>query len=488
MLYKNKIFIIIIFSLFLLIIYKNKIYANNVIKKNINKKNKQYIYIKNNVFLIKINKKNNKIENILFNYYKNKIKNSYLFKKIIKNNFLNIKIKKIYKKKNKIINFKIKKKIFFKDKIILLSYINNKKNINIYNKITINKNSYDISIDYIIKNNFKKKINIIYENKLAKFKKENNNEYKEQNISYLDDKKNFYKYNINEIDKNISIKKKINWISIYEKYFIYTIIPINKKNNNIYIKKNNNILSINLINKYEINKNQKKKIKLKLWIGPKLNNLNEIISDKLDLTIDYGLLSFISKPLFSMLSNINKITNNWGYSIIILTIILKLITYPLNKKQHKSFLLIEKIQKKIKKIKEKYKNNKDKINNKIIKIYKKYNINPFNDILLLLIQIPIFISVYNILTIPIELQESKFIFWINDLSLHDKYYILPIIMGISVYLLQINNIKKKNKTNIIFPTLISIFLINFPSGLLLSYIINNFITLIQQKINKKNKN
>ncbi len=483
MLYKKKTFIIIIFFLSLLIIYKNKIYANNIIKKKIiNKKNKQYIYIKNNVFLIKINKKNNKIENILFNYYKNKNKNSYLFKKIIKNNFLNIKIKKIHKKKYKTINLKIKKKIFLKNKIILLSYINNKKNINIYNKIIINKDSYNILIDYIIQNKSKKKINIIYKNKLAKFKKENNNEYKEQNISYLDNKKYFYKYNINEINKNILIKKKINWISIYEKYFIYTLIPINKKNNNINIKKNNNILTINLINKYTLNKNQKKKIKLKLWIGPKLNNLNNLVSDNLDLTIDYGLLSFISKPLFLLLSNINKITNNWGYSIIILTIILKLLTYPLNKKQHESFILIKKIQKKIKKIKKKYKKNKNKINNKIINLYKKYNINIFKDIILLLIQIPIFISVYNILTIPIELQESNFIFWINDLSSYDKYYILPIIMGISIYILQTNNLKKKNNNiNIIFPILISIFLINFPSGLLISYITNNLITIMQQK-------
>ncbi len=472
--YINKIFIFII--LMINILFNINICKCNIIKKNkielLNKNilNNKNILIKNNVFVLKINKKNGNLKYIKLIKYNKKYK---ILKKK-NNNFLNLKIKNIIYKKKKL--------------LILLE--KNKNNIIYKKKIIIDKNSYKIKYIYKIENNSnkKKKIKII-KNLIQKINKDNK---KELNISYIikNDKK-INTLNIENI-KKINIENKIHWISLFEKYFIICLV---NKNNNIkdyiYINKEKKIIKIKNLNFYKIYPKQNKTIKNYIWIGPKLNNTLNKVGYHLDDTINYGILWFICKPLFYILKKINNITNNWGYSIIIITMLIKLITYPINKLQYKYNLKITKIQKKINKIKKKYKD-KNIIDKKIIDIYKKNNINPFINLLLIFSQLPIFISMYNILTIPVELQNSKFIFWIKDLSKYDKYFILPIIMSISVYINQIYIYEKKdenyNNLNKLTPIIFGIFSLYFPSGLLIYYIFNNFFTSIQQIIIEKNIN
>ncbi len=473
--------IIIIIFLNLIILKNNfsKTNYNNIFNNNIKKNFSNNIYIKNNKILIKINKNNSKIKKIyIIKYDKNiKLNNK-------KNNYNILTNIKLNNKNN--VKFKIKKVKFIKNNIILIS----KRKINnlIYiENIKINKNLYNINYKYILinKTNKIKKINLT--NKIIKKNKIYNNDI---NIAYHTYDK-LYKFNINNIYNKIKKNIYLYWISIYEKYYllswienipIYKKITINKINNNILIK-NKKI--------YTLYPYKKKIINLKLLISPKLNNYLNNISKNLDSIIEFGYLNIINKYLFNLLNKINLIVNNWGYSIIILTILFKIITYPLNKIQYLSLLKIKKIQYKIKKIKNKY-NNNNLINKKIINLYKKYNINPFINLLITIIQIPILISMYNILTIPIELKKSNFILWIKDLSTYDKYYILPILMSISLYLTYDNDIINQNNKiknyNIITSILIGIFSIHFPSGVLLYYIINNITTLIQQKIIKKLSN
>ncbi len=478
MFYKNKLFILII----LFILCLNNSISKNKYKDNYNNNNKikkKYIYIKNNVFIIKINKNNNKINKIFFLKYKNNFNKNYKLinnkkKEYIINNNILLNIKK------KII-FKINKIIYKNNKIILISEIKN-NNIIFIKYIIFNKDNYKIFIKYFIKNNSKKNINIYTINKLIQ-KIDNN-----KKIGLLYNNNNFIKSNLYNINNKNIINKNLNWISIFEKYFIVTFIPLNNIKTNIFIKKYNNLIKIGYKNSYKILPKKEKYIKFKLWIGPKLNNILNKISPKLDLTIEYGKLWFLSKPLFKILSFINSKINNWGYSIIILTFLIKIVTHPLNKIQYKLFLKIKKIEPEIKKIKKKYSNNNKKINYEIIKLYKKWKINPFINLFIIISQIPIFISIYNLLIIPIELKNSKFIFWIKDLSNYDRYYILPIFMSITIYFLQKNyknnnnNNINNNYINIIISSIFTIFFLYLPSGLLIYYIINNILNIIQQKI------
>ncbi len=508
--FKNNLLSLIIFIILLSPIKKN-ILNNNFVFSNtkINKENK-YLSIKNNVFTIKINKYNNNIENINLLKYKDFQQNLLNLIKI-KEQFELINTKKI---KN-IINYH--KKYYTQLNNIKIKYIKNKnfKKIILLSNHTINKikhekyliiknNSYNINIQHKITNNSNKIIYIKFINKIKQPIINNNlndsNKYKK--ISYFTDKKKYQEYEPENIkSENLNIKTKSGWISIPEKYFLISIIPTIDNNINyfnIFSQYNNNNESFNIgykTNNITIKPKETKIIKYKLWIGPKLSDELNKISPDLNQTINYGILKFLSKPLFNIIKIINYKTHNLGLSVIIITIILKLITYPLNKLQYISLLKIQNIQKKINKIKKKYKYEKNEINKHIINIYKKYRINPLTNLIITLIQIPIFISIYNIINTSIEFKNSPFIFWIKDLSKSDPYFILPILMGLSVFILQnktskINNDKINKQIEFITSIIFTVLSLWFSSGLIIHYITNNILTIIQQEIiifNKKNE-
>lgn len=197
---------------------------------------------------------------------------------------------------------------------------------------------------------------------------------------------------------------------------------------------------------------------------------------------------FISKPIYWILCKINLVIINWGFSIIILTILIKFILLPFSYISYTTIIKIRKIKPILNNIEKKYKKDKKKLTEEIIKIYTKEKINPFNNCLPIIIQTPIFISLYWTLTKSIELKNSPFILWIKDLSLMDPYFILPITMGLSILIQQKINNKENNKTNIIkiLPILFTLFFLWFPSCLLIYWITNNIISIIQQYLIIKN--
>ncbi len=499
---KIPILLLIVILLFNTINLKSK--TKNIInlKKTINKNiEKKYIYIKNNLSLIKINKYTGNIEKTKLLKYtkKDKYKNNYPIsnnkKKIYKiNTQINLKENN---KEEKII-FNSYKKIFKKPKYLIIRLESKNNNIKYIKDIILNNNSYKIDILYKLNNNTNKNIKINVINEITQYinkKKNNNNIYydqNEQNIAYFTKNKKYKNFTFENIKNDIQKNKELNWIAMFEKYFLVTLIPNKTKDTKIFIKKNNdNTITIGYKNIININTKENKYIKNKLWIGPKLIKEINYIEPNLGLTIDYGKFWYITKYLFKILISIYRITNNLGYSIILLTIIIKILVYPFIKIQHQSINKIKKIQPEIEKIKKKYKKNKIKFNIKIIKLYKEKNINPLNGILGILTQIPTFFAVYNIISIPIEFKGANFILWLKDLSSPDKYNFLPIIMGISIYISQKlyvseNEIKKipiyTKISQTILPITFTILSFYFSSGILIYYITNNIITLIQQEI------
>ncbi|CAL4317750.1 membrane protein insertase YidC [Buchnera aphidicola] len=377
-----------------------------------------------------------------------------------------------------------------------------KKNI-LYRKIFIfKKGKYDVNIDYDILNLSKKKIEIQLLNELqqnANVLETEKNKYKQnlmlhtfRGTAYSSLQNNFKKYKFEDIisNKQLSVKTNTGWIAMVQQYFSTAWIP-KEKNIIDYIytfKSKKNLVNIAYISKkIYINPNSHKKISSILWIGPEIQDKMRLLAPNLDLTIDYGWFWFISHPLFQLLRYLYRLVGNWGISIMLITLIIKLLMYPLTRVQYKSMIKMRKIQPKIDLIKEKFSNDKRKLSQEIMMLYQKEKINPLGGCLPVLLQMPIFLGLYYMLTSSIELRHAPFLLWIRDLSSYDPYYILPILMGLSMFLTQktsLNDISDpmQKKAMYFMPFIFVFFFLWFPSGLVLYYISNNLITMIQQKL------
>ncbi|QJC36701.1 membrane protein insertase YidC [Enterobacteriaceae endosymbiont of Donacia simplex] len=529
---KNNI-IIIIFCLCSVVILGNwqKIYSyikNNtkpVINENIINIDNKYknisnitknnnILVKTNKFLLQINPYGGTIEKVQLLDYLDKLNSKKFFTLLRKNCDFIYQIKsgivqKNNLKKNKFFNqdFKFFSKSynfnFKKNKNILkipLFFI--KKNI-LYIKIfSFTKDTYLVNISHQIFNKSKKPIRLGIFGQIDKssytpkkyldHQQNNISTNMFNNVAVSTENNKFKKYKFSNILKNkkINISANSGWIAMLQQYFTSVwIIPKLPKKNTIYIKKLfTNVISIGFKSaNYLILPGKKYNFSSKLWIGPKIQEKMSKIAPFLDLTIDYGFFGFLSKPLFQLLNLLFNLIGNWGFSIIIITLIIRILTYPLSKQQYIAIAKMNFLQPKIKKIKEIFGDNKEKFTKEIISLYKKENLNPLSGFIPFIIQMPIFLSLYYTLTNSVELRHASFIFWIKDLSSQDPYYILPIIMSITMLIIQKISQNSFNKDSIqekftyIIPIIFSLFFLWLPSGLVLYYIVNNLITILQQK-------
>ncbi len=467
MFYKNKkIFNILIILISILITNINISFAKN--KFNLPKNKIKYFTLKNNYLVNFINKDypyNIKSKLIKINNYDlNTQDNSKLIDKHLQ------KITYLNKIKNLYLLEKHKKSLY-------ITYIKN--NIKYIKKITLYEKSHCINITLYIKNTSQKNKIINFINTTKFVINKDLNKYK---LAYLNNKNKYQEFTLKNI-KNKKIQSK--WIALIKNNFINTWIfkenkKLNKKNFSIKNKKNiiyikNNIKNINIL------PNKTEKIKIKFYYGLKLYNLLENINPYLTNTIKYQPLNIISQNIFKFINFINKYIHNWGYSLIIFSIILKIFFLPLNIMQNNILRKIQKIQFKIQNLKQFKKTN---INKKIISIYRKNNFNIINLLFPTIIQILTFISLYKILSKLIELKNINFL-WIKDLSTYDHYYILPIIMVLSSYDSQKNK-KNSIELNILTSFILLLCSIWVPSSITIYCIINNIINILFNKIKNKN--
>jgi YidC/Oxa1 family membrane protein insertase len=221
------------------------------------------------------------------------------------------------------------------------------------------------------------------------------------------------------------------------------------------------------------------------YIGPKDFKVLNSIDAKLTSIIEYGYITFFAKPVFTFLMMIHDYVGNWGWSIVILTLIIRLLLYPLTYKGMVSMQKLKDLAPKIKDIQEKHKNNPQKASAAMMELYKKNGANPMGGCLPLLLQIPVFFAIYRVLLNAIELKQAEWILWINDLSMMDPYFILPILMGGTMYLQQVitpNTIADPMQQKIfrLLPVIFIFFFMTFPAGLTLYWFVNNLFSLAQQ--------
>ncbi len=277
------------------------------------------------------------------------------------------------------------------------------------------------------------------------------------------------------------------WIAMIQHYFVAALVPTDKGSTYHYYTRDlgNNLFAAGALTPtVQILPGEKKEIIEQLYIGPKDQNKLEQIATGLDLTVDYGMLWFLAKPLFWGLSEVHEVTGNWGWSIILITIFLKIIFYRLSAAGYRSMANMRRVQPRLVALRDRYKDDKAKMNQAMMQIYKEEKINPLGGCFPILIQIPVFIALYWVLLESIELRQASFILWLDDLSAPDPYWVLPLIMGVTMFIqLKLNPAPidpVQAKVMMIMPFAFTVFFGFFPSGLVLYWVANNTLSIIQQ--------
>jgi len=223
---------------------------------------------------------------------------------------------------------------------------------------------------------------------------------------------------------------------------------------------------------------------LSFYTGPKDQYKLRDISKGLDLTVDYGFLWWIAQPLFSLLDWIHGLVGNWGLAIILLTVIIKFLLYPLSAASFKSMAKMRKLQPEMQRLKERFGDDRQKFSQAMMDLYKKEGANPLGGCLPMLLQMPVFLALYWTLMESVELRQAPFTLWIHDLSVMDPYFVLPILMGGSMFLTQMMQPEPPDpvqaKVMKLMPVMFTFFFLWFPSGLVLYWLVNNIISVLQQ--------
>lgn len=222
----------------------------------------------------------------------------------------------------------------------------------------------------------------------------------------------------------------------------------------------------------------------RIYIGPKLQDQLGAVAPGLELTVDYGKLTFIAKPIFWLLEKIHALVNNWGWSIILLTLVIKLAFYKLSETSYRSMAQMRKLAPRLQALKERYGDDRQKLNQAMMDMYRTEKINPLGGCLPILIQIPVFIALYWVLLESVEMRQAPFILWLTDLSAKDPYYVLPLIMGVTMFIQQKLNPAPLDpvqaKVMMALPFIFTVFFAFFPSGLVLYWVTNNVLSIAQQ--------
>lgn len=301
----------------------------------------------------------------------------------------------------------------------------------------------------------------------------------------------YKKYSFDDMkDRNLSAPNDVtvNWVAMIQHYFASAWIPRDEPQAQLYSRVINNLgdMGIRTPNKTIAN-GDKAEFEATLWVGPKLQDQMAATAPNLDLVVDYGWLWFIAKPLHWLLSVIQTFVGNWGVAIICLTFIFRGAMYPLTKAQYTSMAKMRMLQPKLQAMRERIGDDRQRMSQEMMELYKKEKVNPLGGCLPILLQMPIFIALYWALMESVELRHSPFFGWIHDLSAQDPYYILPLLMGASMFVIQ-----KMSPTTItdpmqqkimtFMPVMFTFFFLWFPSGLVLYWLVSNIVTLIQQTL------
>jgi len=358
---------------------------------------------------------------------------------------------------------------------------------------TFHRDSYKVDVVTVVENNSSASVNVREYVQL----KHNGFEEAKQNsmimtytggVLYNEEEK-YQKVDFDDfVEKENARDSDAGWLAIIQHYFVVAWIPEAGVDYHYYTKEINRRLFV--IGAYSpeetINQGTSQTFTATLFAGPKIQQQLEDLNRGVELTVDFGILTILAEPIFWLLSLFYSWVANWGVAIILVTVTIKAMFYKLSEKSYKSMARMKLVQPRIVALKERYGDDKQQMNKAMMEMYKTEKINPLGGCLPILVQIPVFISLYWVLLESVELRQADFALWINNLSSPDPYFILPVIYGITMFLQQRLNPAPadpmQKKMMQLLPIMFTGFFAFFPSGLVLYWIVNNVLTIIQQTI------
>ena len=284
---------------------------------------------------------------------------------------------------------------------------------------------------------------------------------------------------------NLDLDVDGGWIAMQQHYFLTAWIPVADSKSRFYTRSVNGDYTIGAVSQpVSLASGQQQQISSRLYLGPEITNTLKGIAPGLDLTVDYGWLWFISGLLFSLMKAIYSVVGNWGWSIVLVTVLIKLAFYKLSATSYKSMAGMRKLQPKLQALRERYGDDKAKISQATMEMYRQEKVNPLGGCLPIVVQIPVFIALYWVLLESVELRQAPFMLWITDLASSDPWHVLPVIMGATMLIQQKLNPAPPDpmqaKIMMFLPILFTGLFWNFPAGLVLYWIVNNTLSITQQ--------
>ncbi len=360
-------------------------------------------------------------------------------------------------------------------------------------RYTFKRNSYEIDVTYIIDNQSGKQW---HGNSYYQIQRNQNTSIEESRFVYsymggviYSPEKKYQKIKFDDIaDGNLSRDIQDGWVAMIQHYFLSAWIPETGKTFNYFSRmigdNERYVIGYKSIDEYSVAAGERQSISGRLFIGPKLQYKLETIAPGLELTVDYGWLTVIAQPIFWLLNKIHSLLGNWGWSIILLTIMIKLAFYKLSETSYKSMANMRRVQPRLVAMKDRFGDDKQKLHQAMMDLYRKEKINPLGGCLPILVQIPVFIALYWVLLESVELRQAPWILWIKDMSRADPYFILPVIMGATMMIQHRLNPTPVDpmqaKLMMILPLVFTVFFAFFPAGLVLYWVVNNTLSIAQQ--------
>ena len=371
--------------------------------------------------------------------------------------------------------------------------LNQENGLNIVKTYTFTQGKYDIGLTYTLANTTPQSASVqLYgQLKQSTFVDESSALMPTyRGAAYSTTEERYEKYDFSDIaDANLNQTTRGGWVAMLEHYFVSAWVPQVGDNNQLYTNYTSNGDAVIGFKApaITVDANQNATASAILYVGPKLQDELEVLADGLDLTVDFGFLFMISQPLHWLLIAIQSFVGNWGVAIIIITLIVKGAMYPLTKAQYTSMAKMRDLQPKMQQLKERFGDDRQKMGQATMELYRKEKVNPAGGCLPMLIQMPIFLALYWVFLESVELRHAGFGLWLTDLSSKDPYYILPILMGISMFVMQkmqpmTATDPMQQKIMQYMPVMFTVFFFWFPSGLVLYWLVSNVISIVQMKI------
>jgi YidC/Oxa1 family membrane protein insertase len=375
------------------------------------------------------------------------------------------------------------------DEIQVPLYWESENGLQVVKTYTFKRDSYLVDVDYQITNQSGERFSAYPYAQLNRNRGDDGSMfiYTYTGAVYSSEGNEYQKVDFDELD-DAPYNRTVNdgWAAMIQHYFVAAIIPQQQQELGFYGKSINgtNYTAGVRMPVVSADSGEQTQADYQLYLGPKKHERLEKVAENLPLTVDYGMLTIISEPLFWVMEWLHKLTGNWGWSIILLTVLIKLAFFRLSAASYRSMAAMRKLTPKLSALKERYGDDKQKFNQAMMDLYRTEKINPLGGCLPILVQMPVFLAFYWVLVESIELRQADFMLWINDLTAMDPYFVLPVLFGLSMWFQQRLNPAPQDPAQAmmmkIFPLVFTVFFAFFPAGLVLYWLVNNILSIAQQ--------